>query len=76
VLFEPTVKMLVTAEDLATPARNVLKQTETLGAAWTSLKDDQDDCVPVVTAEPPHRYVGVVRRGDLLRLLSREVDNN
>ncbi len=70
IIFEPSLKMLVTAEDLAAPIKKVLKQNETLGEAWRLLKDGRDDCVPVVTTTPPHRYVGVVRRRDLLRLLS------
>ena len=73
VIFEPTAKMLVTAADLAVPARKVLKQNETLREAWHLLKGDLEDCVPVVTAEAPHQYVGVVRRRDLLRLLSQDV---
>ena len=72
VLFEPTVKMLVTAEDLSVSAKNVLKQNETLGDAWRLLKDGRDDCVPVVTTAAPHQYVGIVRRRDLLRLLSHD----
>ncbi len=75
ILFEPTAKLLVTAEDLAVPARNVLKQDGTLGEAWKLLKDGRDDCVPVVTTTMPHQYVGVVRRRDLLRLLSEDIAN-
>ena len=70
VLFEPTLKMLVTAEDLSVPVKKVLKQNETLKQAWQLLKDGRDDCVPVVTTSTPHHYVGVVRRRDLLPLLS------
>jgi predicted transcriptional regulator len=72
VIFEPTAKMLVTAADLAVPVKKVLKQTESLAEAWRMLKDGRDDCVPVVTSEVPHQYVGVVRRRDLLRLLSHD----
>ena len=70
VLFEPTLKMLVTAEELSVPVKKVLKQNETLKQAWRLLKDGRDDCVPVVTTSTPHHYVGVVRRRDLLPLLS------
>ena len=76
VIFEPTAKMLVTAEDLAVPARKVLKQDGTLGEAWKLLKDSRDDCVPVVTTNAPHHYIGVVRRRELLRLLSEEVSHD
>jgi len=72
VVFEPSLKSLVTAEDMAMPAKKVLKQSDTLGEAWRLLKDGRDDCIPVVTAEPPHHYVGVVRRRGLLRILSHD----
>ncbi len=70
VIFDPSLKTLVTAEDMAVPAKKVVKQNDTLSEAWRLLKDSRDDCIPVVTAEPPHQYVGVVRRRGLLRLLS------
>lgn len=73
VIFEPTLKMLVDAQDLAAPVKKVLKQDETLGEAWRLLKDSRDDCVPVVTTETPHHYVGIVRQRDLLRILNHEV---
>ena len=74
VLFEPTAKLLVTAEDLAVPARKVLKQGESLSEAWQLLKDSRDDCIPVVTTETPHQYIGVVRRREILRLMSEDVE--
>ena len=73
VIFDPTLKMIVDAQDLAVPAKKVLKQNKTLGEAWRLLKDGRDDCVPVVTTAAPHQYVGIVRRRDLLRLLSHDV---
>jgi len=72
VIFEPSLKSLVTAEDIAMPVKKVLKQSDALGEAWQLLKDGRDDCIPVVTTEPPHHYVGVVRRRSLLRLLSQD----
>jgi Kef-type K+ transport system membrane component KefB len=73
VVFEPSLKALVTAEDMAMPAKKVLKQSDSLGDAWDALKDGRDDCIPVVTTELPHHYVGVVRRRSLLRILSHDV---
>lgn len=73
VIFEPMAKMLVTAEDLAVTAKKFLKQDETLSEAWEVLKNDQNDCVFVVTTVVPHQYMGVVRRRDLLRLLSYDL---
>jgi len=72
VLFDPAMKTLVTAEDLAVPAWKILKQDETLGDAWRLLKDGRDDCVPVVASAESQQYVGVVRRRDMLRLLSHK----
>ncbi|QDU99057.1 cation:proton antiporter domain-containing protein [Lignipirellula cremea] len=72
VIFESNLKELVTAEDLAVPVKKVLSQNDTLGEAWSLLKEGRADCVPVVTVASPHQYVGVVRRRDLLRLLSHD----
>ena len=70
VILDPTAKKLVDAADLAVPPKKVLKQNESLGEAWRLLKEGRNDCVPVVTTEAPHQFVGVVRRRDLLRLLN------
>ena len=72
ILFDPYMKTLVTAEDLAVNAKKVLRQKQTLGEAWHLLSEGRDDCVPVTTNQSPHLYIGVVRRRDLLRLLNRE----
>ena len=76
VIFEPSAKMLVTAEDLAVPTKKFLNQEQTLGDAWDVLKNGRDDCAVVVTTDDPHRYVGVVRRRDLLRLLSHDINQD
>ncbi|MCA9236246.1 MAG: cation:proton antiporter [Planctomycetales bacterium] len=73
VVFEPTLKEIVTALDLSMPAKKVLKQNDSLSEAWRLLKDGRDDCIPVVATEQPHQYLGVVRRRSLLRLLSGKV---
>ena len=75
VIFDPAAKELVDAQDLSVPAKQVLRQNDTLGEAWRLLKHGRNDCVPVVTMAAPHQYVGVVRRRDLLRLLSLDVSN-
>lgn len=72
VLFDPTLKMLVTAEDLSVPVRRVLKQSESVEEAWRLLSKSPDDCLPVVTSAVPYQYVGIVRQRDLLRLLSHD----
>ncbi|MCP4189664.1 MAG: CBS domain-containing protein [Planctomycetaceae bacterium] len=71
ILFDPYLKTLVTAEDLAVNAKKVLRQEQTLSEAWRLLSEGRDDCVPVTTSQSPHLYIGVVRRRDLLRLLNR-----
>ncbi len=75
VLFEPSLNALVTAEDLAVTAHKLLRQEDTLSEAWQLLKDGHDDCVPVVTSKTQPQYIGVVRRRDLLRLLSHNARN-
>jgi Kef-type K+ transport system membrane component KefB len=72
VLFEPTASQLVTAEDLAIPAKRVLEQTATLGDAWRLLNDGPDDCLPVVIAAT-NQYIGIVRQRDLLQIVSKDV---
>jgi Kef-type K+ transport system membrane component KefB len=73
VIFDPALKQLVDAEDLAVPLKAVLNQNDTLGKAWRLLKDGRNDCIPVVTSDESNQYVGIVRRRDLLRLLSHDV---
>ena len=72
ILFDPFMKTLVTAEDLAVNAKKILRQEQTLGEAWSLLNEDGDDCVPVTATQAPNLYVGVVRRRDLLRLLNQD----
>ncbi len=76
VIFEPSANTLVTAEDLAVPTKKFLNQEQTLGDAWNVLKNGRDDCAVVVTTSVPHQYVGVVRRRDLLRLLSHDINQD
>lgn len=70
VLFEPTANDLITAADLAVPARLVLNQDQTLGEAWRMFREGPDDCLPVVATASSNQYFGVVRQRDLLRILS------
>ena len=71
VMFDPKLGDLVLAEDLATPAQTVLYENATLEAAAEAFQRETDDCLPVVTLEPPHRLVGVLRRSDVMHLLVR-----
>jgi hypothetical protein len=70
VLFEPTANDLITAADLAVPARLVLDQDQTLGEAWRMFSEGSDDCLPVVASVFSNQYYGVVRQRDLLRFFS------
>ena len=48
ILFDPALKTLVTAEDLAVEAKKVLQQDKTLGEAWRMLQDEGDEKVALV----------------------------
>ena len=67
-LFDPDLGELVRAEDLATPALDVLYPDETLDHAWRLFRKNRFDSMMVVTREEPHRFIGVVRRRELFRL--------
>ena len=71
ILFDHELDGLVVAEDLAVPARWVLHPEDTLEQAWQLFKKGGDDCIPVVQREDPYRYVGMVRRRDVLRIAAR-----
>jgi Kef-type K+ transport system membrane component KefB len=68
VLFDPTVGSLVRADDLATEPKLILQSDEPLARARGLMNQSRDDCFPVLSAEEPHRFEGIVRRKDLVRL--------
>ena len=70
-LFDPHLGQLVCAEDLAMPPFYLLFPDDSAAHAWSRFRLHQDDCLPVVTRESPHELIGVVRRRDLFRLISR-----
>ena len=63
------VASLVRAEDLASPAANVLYVDDLIPRATELFDKNTDDCIPVVTRESPQIFVGVLRRRDLTRYL-------
>jgi len=65
VMFDPHVSALVRATDLTTPADH-LTPDACISDALTMFQTGRDDCIPVVTSEEPQRYLGIVRRRDVL----------
>jgi len=70
-LFDPTVGSLVRAEDLSTPAGELLYPDDTVERALEVIRSRPDDCFPVVAREAPHELVGIVRRADVTGMLIR-----
>ncbi|CAD74675.1 cation:proton antiporter domain-containing protein [Rhodopirellula baltica] len=70
--FDPHSDHLVRAGDLATPPEVLLHPAQPVRDAVELFRHTTDDCVPVVTDEPPHRLVATVRRSDLTSLLIRD----
>ncbi|HUT10503.1 MAG TPA: cation:proton antiporter [Thermoguttaceae bacterium] len=71
-LFDLSLGALVRAADVTTPASLVLYPDEPIARANQLFTTSKDDCIPVIAAEEPHRLLGVVRRRDVFRLLTRE----
>jgi len=71
-LFDLSIGALVRAADVTTPANLVLYPDEPIARANQLFTTSKDDCIPVIATEEPHRLLGVVRRRDLFRLLTRE----
>ncbi|MFG0264896.1 MAG: cation:proton antiporter [Rhodopirellula sp. JB055] len=70
--FDPHSDHLVRAGDLSTPPEVLLHPGQPVRDAVELFRQTTDDCVPVVTDEPPHRLVATVRRSDLTSLLIRD----
>jgi len=70
-LFDRSLGPLVRAEDVTTPAGRVLRADEPLSRASAIFAASKDDCIPVV-GDDGSRFLGVVRRKDVFRLLVRE----
>jgi CBS-domain-containing membrane protein len=70
-LFDKKIGSLVRAEDLTTPVRALLFPDDPAARALELLKNEADDCIPVVAREQPHLLLGVVRRNDVMNLLIR-----
>ena len=70
-LFDRRLGPLVRAADLATPTNLAVHPDESVAYAWSKLQHTNEDCLPVIDRESPHRLVGVIRRRDVLRVLIR-----
>lgn len=71
VLFDPSIGSLVRAADLTTAPGRVLHPDDTIDRACEIFSSRKDDCIPVVTREEPRKFLGLVRRRDILRMLFR-----
>lgn len=69
--FDASIDTLVCAEDLASPANEVLPVDAPLAAAVEAFRCGSDDVLPVVTKETPQRFVGILRRGDVTAVAIR-----
>ena len=76
VLFDPALGSLVNAEDIAIPVNETFYPDEPITAAWTYFQRQQDDAVPVIAREEPHRLLGIVRRRDLYQLFIQRQGGN
>lgn len=74
VLFDLQVVNLINASDLASPASLTLFSDEPTSKALALFRRTRDDCIPVVSREEPHQFMGVVRRRDLVGFLMRRED--
>jgi len=66
-MFDHTISALVRAADLASPVTRKLTLNDPALKAIELFRKTNDDCIPVVSEEEPQKYVGVVRRRDLIR---------
>jgi len=70
-LFDRQLGALVRAADVTTPVGRALYTDDAVARACEIFSSTKDDCIPVVTREAPRKFLGVVRRRDILRHLIR-----
>jgi CBS domain-containing protein len=66
--FDPGLGPLVRATDLALTSFPHLHPDLPATDAWREFKQNNADCLPVVTPDRPYRLLGIVRRRDLQQL--------
>ena len=76
VLFDPSLGSLVNAADIAIPVNETFYPDEPITDAWAYFQRQQDDAVPVIAREEPHRLLGIVRRRDLYQLFIQRQGGN
>lgn len=69
--FEASIHSLVRAEDLASPAGELLFPDEPFSRAVDAFRKTSDDVLAVVSRAETPRFLGVVRRGDITEMAIR-----
>lgn len=72
-LFDPAVSKLIRADDMVIGAQTVLNPEQSADDAMKAFRSTTDDCIPVVSAESPPEFLGIVRRRDVTRLLASQL---
>lgn len=72
-MFDPEVNLLIRANDMAVECWLFLHPDQTASDAVEAFRKGTDDCIPVVSREKPHQFLGVIRRRDVTRLLARKL---
>ena len=70
-LFDSELGSLVCAADLAIPCPRVFYPGDPVTETWRKFRGAQDDGLPVVSSDPPHQLVGMIKRRDLYRMFVR-----
>ncbi|MBN2579771.1 MAG: cation:proton antiporter [Pirellulales bacterium] len=70
-LADHSLGPLVRAEDVMTSAKKTFYPDDLVSKARQTFNTSKDDCLPVVSRDPPGQLLGVIRRRDVLRLLIR-----
>ncbi len=71
IFFDSSHDQLIRAEDLTSPAKILLFPNDPLVKAIEQFKACNDDVLAVVSPEEPHRFLGIIRRGELTELAMR-----
>ena len=72
VLFDRTIAPLLLATDIMSENIFVLDKNNTLEEALQKMEIDDSEGLPVVESQETMRYIGMVYRGDIWRMYSKE----
>ena len=75
VMFDQSVADLVRADDLCSPALWKLFLGDSAETAVKYFRISNHDCIPVLSGEDQPRYVGVLRRRDLMQYFRGRLDS-